>query len=614
MFREALRAATERARLGFPSNHWSFIDAMMPERIMSAFYSVFGYGAYSFLDTWFEKKPNANHKNLAELVRVGHIENIVTLNFDFLLEAAWHGRTQNHTVPITAYPELSYAGDSWLHKPHGTLEKDGAQFPPRERYGNLQFTVERIGTTLDGDLVSWFQHTIGDKPLLVTGYSAGDLDCFPALCAARRRVKDDGAAECGRVYWNYMSKGELNGTVGLRRWLRALTPEWCPLPGPLENHLTAVLPKLGLQPEAMEQQTACQRPEPRLGKLAEDTHGLLLAGALLMHASNHPDQHAAIEKILRYLEPPDGNVLWPDDYRKATMFSQLRGDRFWERGNASQAARHYTMAIERLGEHRDDEPLGAEISRDQVRCKLAHAKVAPLRRVSPGLDLLRVPGGLFELWSIAAGRKQVEPAARRLASHFLGDVYYTLGMYFDVVFPRSRIAAALYRRGLKAFRRATVRCAEWRPRDVFHSLRSDETWLLLCRLDPANAQENELESWEKRFAHYRYIGSVLEDDVHLAAFRGVAAVRDAMKARTTGKGNLQRVWENFYALGKLYKRRGYGAGVARLQMYIWLSQPPTQPATWRSRLERIKALLELKRDPMKRCQVLLGDLQERLRS
>jgi hypothetical protein len=322
----------------------------MPERILGAFYAVFGYDAFTFMDGWIKATPTFSHYTLAGLVAQERIRSIVTLNFDLLLEAAWRDLTHSDVHPATSVEAALPLGRTWLHKPHGSLPAHGSNASAQERYGNIQFTIERIGTAPDETLIQWLQLVTGNRPLLVTGYSAGDIDVFPALCEARRRAVSLSGGHPGRVYWTHVDVSSFEQTPGLRSWLESLTPEGRPMRGTLEEHLGKLIRLLELRrtlPATDPRSTTPLGPRP---ELRFDDNGVLLAAALVIHSVNQSDQHTAEKTILAYLRKNGFGVF--SSTRRETVLAQLMADRYLEEGMYRKAAEWYKVSAERATVHR----------------------------------------------------------------------------------------------------------------------------------------------------------------------------------------------------------------------------------------------------------------------
>jgi hypothetical protein len=625
-FRKVIASAALRAQC-CPGADWSFIGSMMPERILSLSFGVFGYRTFCFMDSWSERLPNVNHVNLATLMGKKHIRNIVTLNFDCLLEAAWNKGNHEPVNPATSKADLKREKLPWLHKPHGTLPSSKNATPDINRYANIQSTIDRIGTALNSFLLERFRQVLGKGPLLVTGYSAGDVDIFPALCAMRKQVAAGAIGPASNVYCTYLDPDELRETPGLEPWLRSLGPAWQPLRGPLEHHLTSVMRLLGLRQAQLGDQSLHLKKVPMtFGELETDTCGWLLVGALLMHATDHPDQHAAVKAITAYLDKAYKVQHLDADYRKATMLAQLKGNRFLEGGNIREGIRCYRDAISHARNHKGNEPIAGELTPAQMRCKIAHSRLSPLALFSSSGNAegrtraisawLMAPLAFLKLLLLASGWTCAEAAASRLAAHFLGDLFYTLGMYSDTLCLWRPLTLSMYCVGHKLFHRATQPINEWIPRDAFHFLRRDETWLLLQRLRTRRSRQAvdaaTWASWDESFCHYRYLGSILHDDVHFAAFHGVGAVRLALRAQDAGTVMPTGVWEDLVWLGRLCKLREYGAGVVRLQLYAWLCEPLPKAFTRQTRINRRAKLRATRKHPSTRVQELLEEFKAKM--
>lgn len=111
--------------------------------------------------------PNANHRNLAELLANGCCRFAVTTNFDEHLEAL----LPPHVAQLIADDNATDAGDApALLKLHGSLS----------RPDSIAHTLEQYDRLADRNL-RLLSEALGGAPLLILGYSGNDSDVLPAL-------------------------------------------------------------------------------------------------------------------------------------------------------------------------------------------------------------------------------------------------------------------------------------------------------------------------------------------------------------------------------------------------------------------------------------------------
>lgn len=137
--------------------------------------------AFAELDRERASRPSPAHDALAELLHRRTVEFVVSLNWDTLLEAAYHRRYGS-----TLRPD----GD-WLYKPHGDAARPEECWSlPHERGSIADNVVERVRRLTE------------ERPrtLLIVGYSESDEAVVQKLTgplAGRWRVVRIGPAACG---------------------------------------------------------------------------------------------------------------------------------------------------------------------------------------------------------------------------------------------------------------------------------------------------------------------------------------------------------------------------------------------------------------------------------
>ena len=72
-----------------------------PEEIMESFFYVLREHLFTLFNVLEEGSPNANHKSLARMARLGMIKAIFTTNFDLFIERALREEGIEYTVLVT---------------------------------------------------------------------------------------------------------------------------------------------------------------------------------------------------------------------------------------------------------------------------------------------------------------------------------------------------------------------------------------------------------------------------------------------------------------------------------------------------------------------------------
>ncbi len=492
-----------------------------------------------------------------------------------------------------------------MHKPHGSIYERNRRSGPRERYLDLHFTIERIGTAPDDELSAWFQEVLAGKTLFVTGYSAQDLDIFPALRSVQGME---------RVYWNFFQRSDWEERdddpppkKALLKWLDGAYL----LFGPVAEHLPTVLEKVGMEPSVL---GGADKNKPHgcsPGAIMDNKPGLLLGGALVLHSVNRPGQEEAVRTILKRLRKWTNmhhtDDRYPDDVQRRfrIMANQLDADLLQE-ASSPKAYRAYRKTVRLLDAYVGDE-IAAEVTPRQTRCKMLWSAM----RRTPGIEgvLFRPAWSFFRLWLMGRGWETRDAGTRRLAQHFVGGVFFRLALYVDVILDLPSTARLFYAIAHGHYSRATRRLGPWRARDTFHYSRADESWLLSRR---RTGQREGLLVFpgglEKRLAHYEYVQGVLEGDVGLAQvllFRALAARLTPPRDADSRAG----IRDLLRKASTVYATRNYRAGIERAQVYRWILEPGVRMAGSLTRaIGRVATLRAIQRDPEGEADRLLREL------
>ncbi len=590
LVRDAIQLVGGKSSPGLARERTFPAEAMlrMPERVLEQFHNVFGDDLFTFLDPFFAASatPNHNHKNLAKLAAGRYLTDIITVNFDFALETAFF--KEAGIRPTVYASSLDYAKrrdhDSPLavHKAHGTIPEDGAHDPPSVKYAGIRYTVQRIGTALDDSLVGWLRDVIGDRSVFVTGYSADDLDVFPALQQAVGR---------GRVYWNWYKE---RPSILTKKWLGRLGPQHNELERDVDEILGPIVDELR-PPRASHDEKGPKRSLSldHIHRDRGDAAGVVLAAALICHDAEARKHAHLRDKLIECLEQAGVRDAIDSDPRRAVWFGLLTAGRDHEKADTEPALQRYLAIRARIEDARQQDKALPEWVERQVDGDIAYNEAWPLKR--PDAELLKdrkrlldaLRGLLRMLWR-ASAPFVVKGQARSLASHFLGEFPLTWAMAADIAAPKNPLARVLYAFAHWHFRRATTRSGGFFSRDVFHQMRRDEARLLLLRSQWfRKPRRRALREIDASLQHYRYLNGnpddkhtrrgadgELEQDLGAMggdAARGVHLLLEATRSSLAGepeavRRRLDDTWRMFIGAK-------YGSGLFRVQMYEWLLDP-----------------------------------------
>jgi hypothetical protein len=582
----------------------------MPERLLEAFHNVFGDDVFTFLDKFYRASaaPNHNHKNLARLATGGFLGDIVTLNFDYAIETAFREAVGGAEAPLvcTTLREFSeHAHRSArlrVHKPHGTLRPGEELVQPVVKYNNILYTVQRIGTALDNDLVTWLRGVIRDRSVLLTCYSADDLDVFPAL---------QQAMGSGVVFWNWRSKPPSHITAA---WLRTLRPRPRSLRGDVGDILAAAVKELC--PPAADR---AGRENPYVVSLDALRRGLpdavraLLAGALLCHETELREHAPVRDALINCLEQGQVRDIVDRDPRMAILLDFLAGGCDHQRGDIRSALQRYRAARQGIrGTVREGVPLPAHIE-VHIDINIAYDEAWPLkrldlRRIRDLKSLILTPLAMARLvwWGsvpfAGAGKR------RSFAAHHVGEFPLTWALMTDVALPRTLLPRLLYAIALWHFRRATSRHGGFVTKEVFHQMRRCEVQLNLLRGQPFDRMSHQVSAVDEILRHCRYLNGGPDcrqrdeqPDVPATrgamrgdAARGVHLILEAMRSALEGQHRVVR--EVLDEAWCVFKEARYGSGLYRVQIYEWILCGSKQPS-WRTLLRaphRLRHALRLR--------------------
>lgn len=160
------------------SEQESFIEAKFPfESFVRIIAGLIGT-LDSFLDMFEQNIPSANHKFLAQLADMGLTHNIVTTNFDTLIEESLRERKIAYDVRTPPFSQESLKGDCGVSvmKLHGTITNKkqlGITFNRIINLNNIKGVGYCLRTILRDEL---------NKTLFIIGYSFSDhFDIVPQL-------------------------------------------------------------------------------------------------------------------------------------------------------------------------------------------------------------------------------------------------------------------------------------------------------------------------------------------------------------------------------------------------------------------------------------------------
>ena len=206
-----------------------------PEMIYDAIYEFAGKKVFRALDCLESDRPNPNHKILARLLDQGYIDNIITTNFDCLIEQCLPKR----------FPLLHSAVRDRVWHIHGSIDAPSSIATTLHRIGRAAFDeklLKRLTTVLDASHV------------LFIGYSGADPDLMPAFMKAKM----------ASVFWCILKPKEIDNNAAKDPWkaIQAKTAiRW--IVGDLYEELFGKIAlRLGIQSE--EKIPACKDTESPL--------------------------------------------------------------------------------------------------------------------------------------------------------------------------------------------------------------------------------------------------------------------------------------------------------------------------------------------------------------
>ncbi len=156
------------------------------EKILDAIVRFFGNSGLQFIFKFDSAIPNENHIFLANLVNKALIKNIITLNFDVLIENSILERNKGFKwcLPLANYAEnIGNNEDTILIiKPHGTIPIKSQKYSNNFLAANLQYSGDR---PQNETIVAIEQAYSNSKCILISGYSDDDWDIYPILISQK---------------------------------------------------------------------------------------------------------------------------------------------------------------------------------------------------------------------------------------------------------------------------------------------------------------------------------------------------------------------------------------------------------------------------------------------
>lgn len=588
--REIVRAWNDAALV---RHDFSFLRQMVPERVISALQSVCPDQALGFMDSFFSIKPNVNHLALAALGLDGGMEDIVTVNFDFGIEMV----NLPHLGGSLGITESSIEARRVarhrcrVHKIHGTLRQADFGASVRERYSTLQFTIERVGTALNRDLISWLGTVLAHHVVLITGYRGDDLDVLPAL----QRVPD-----LRHVIWNFHPElpGESTPTW---RWLVNLGDRATVFQARAEDYLPDLLGrrgiKLALPPPSGEGRAM------NLGYLHEHRGALLIAAGQLIQEAGPPERGVLLDSLFSHLDSK-GLDLDPSFSKEVRIMAvQLRASVRQEAGDRAEATRRFAQVVRLIATEAARDEVALEVTLGQASSRLHFQHASELKRPRP-LTLLSALVSLA--WLIRLAQKRMpaftlgsscveDVAARKLAAYFVGDILAAWALVGDaVMLPRSA-ARWLELCAVKWLDLAIAPEDTWVPHQSFHAMRRDEVWLLAHRefavmmSRPGSGVVGHLKNWDANLAHYLYISEVMNGNVGLQMVLLLKAMRAWVDSASQSIDTSAARYPLDEADG-IYAARGYPAGTAKTKLYRWILDNADGKGGLRVRISRLREL------------------------
>lgn len=138
-------------------------------------------GILEYLNILQKANENYNHESIAKFAKQGHINHIITLNFDILFEQALIKQQVPFSwyLPLVSSSRISVSDNEFtIIKPHGTLPLN--DFPYAQHY--LSATLQYAGDRPQLENIEAFNSILSKNPILfVAGYSDNDWDISPIL-------------------------------------------------------------------------------------------------------------------------------------------------------------------------------------------------------------------------------------------------------------------------------------------------------------------------------------------------------------------------------------------------------------------------------------------------
>lgn len=159
------------------------LTKVMLEKIFGGIYDIFGDDALSFWQVLITENPNANHRAIANLCGNNLLSDVITLNFDILIEIALSDEKIPYKTicPIDDYsfPENIQNYQVTVIKPHGSLPLLESKEP---KFKHIIATIQRIGNEPSEKNEAVIINLVKNKNMrnvLFAGYSDNDIDIFP---------------------------------------------------------------------------------------------------------------------------------------------------------------------------------------------------------------------------------------------------------------------------------------------------------------------------------------------------------------------------------------------------------------------------------------------------
>ena len=281
--------------------------------------------------------PNQSHYFIAQLLRSGFASQVITTNFDNLIERALEDDLVRTTVvwdPVR--DNTGHRRGPLLYKAHGSFVDPKGNDASR----SILTTVESIARSTFGHRLSALSGLFDDQVILVLGYSGSDrVDVIPALRTSAPRF----------IFW--LDHGDSPVHIAAlgesqRHLADVLSDRGVLLRGDSQLFCNEVAQRLGLRtPSKLVSESA--KWEPALSPHILKGHGAFLAGFLFL-AMGLSEQRIAEECFSYFIENADGSV---SDLKKARAFVGLgQTQEFWDQfASAKQSYRRALRIYEREG-------------------------------------------------------------------------------------------------------------------------------------------------------------------------------------------------------------------------------------------------------------------------